>query len=87
MPASSCALARIFSVAFAIAAGAPADGRVEAVADAEAIGVRRHDLHVERGHAEVVGDELGVAGLLAVGAVVRLSTILPVGWTRRKTAR
>ena len=28
MPASSCALSRIFAVAFAIAAGAPADGLV-----------------------------------------------------------
>jgi hypothetical protein len=32
------------------------------VTDSEAIGVRRHDLDVEGGHAEVVGDELRVAG-------------------------
>ena len=42
--------------------------RVEAVADAEAVGVGGHDLDVERGDAELVGDELRVLGLAAVGA-------------------
>ena len=60
-PASSCALSRIFSVARVIAAGgAVRRGRVEAVPDAEPVGVGRHDLHVERRHAELVGDELRV---------------------------
>ena len=68
MPASSCPLSRILAVALAIAAGAPAGrARVVAVPDAEAVGVRRHDLDVERRDAELVGDELRVLRLLAVG--------------------
>ena len=51
-----------------IAAGVCADGRgVVAVAGAEPVVVGGDDLDVERGHAELGGDELRVAGLLAVG--------------------
>ena len=55
-------------MALAIAAARSAGGaRVEAVADAEPIGVGGHDLDVERGDAELGGDQLRVVGLPAVG--------------------
>ncbi len=41
--------------------------RVEAVTDAEPVGVRGHDLDVERRNAELGGHELRVLALLAVG--------------------
>jgi hypothetical protein len=41
--------------------------RVEAVADAEAIGVGGHDLDVQRRDAELVGHQPGVVGLAPVG--------------------
>ncbi len=68
MPASSCPFARIFSVALTIAAGrAIGRARVVAMTDAEPVGVRGHDLDVERGDAELAGDELCVLRLLPVG--------------------
>ena len=88
-PASSCALARIFAVALAIAAGdAVGRARVEAVAGAEAVGVGGHDLDVERRDAELRRRRARRSRpSLPSASVVRLSTILPVGWTRRNTAR
>ena len=66
--ASSRALARIFPVALWIAAGVCADRRgVVAVTGSEPVLVGRHDLDVERRDAELGGDELRVASLLAVG--------------------
>ena len=68
MPASSWALSRIFAVALEIAAGVPSDGLVlKPWPIAEAVGVGRHDLDVEGGDAELVGDELRVLRLAAVG--------------------
>src|SRR3954469_19524922 len=47
--------------------GAARRGGVVAVAVAEAVGVRGHDLDVERGDAELAADELRVLALVAVG--------------------
>ena len=54
---------------------------------AEAVQVGRHHLDVERRDPELVGDLAGVVALVPSDSVVRLSTILPVGCTRRNTAR
>ena len=87
-PASSCAFARILPPPTDDAAGgAGGRARVVAVTHAEAVGVGGDDLDVERRHAELVGDELAYCASLPSDSVVRLSTILPVGCTRRKTAR
>ena len=62
-------MARIFSVVLAIAAGVPPEGvSLNPWPDAEPVGVGRHHLHVERGHAELLGHLLGVLALPAVRA-------------------
>ena len=88
-PASSCALARILPVALAIAAGVPPDGLVlKPWPEPKRFSSAGHDLDVERRHAELVGRRAArSAPSLPSASVVRLSTILPVGWTRRNTAR
>ena len=57
------------------------------MAGAEAVGVGGDDLDIERGNAELIGHDLGVTASSPSDSVVRLSTILPVGCTRRNTAR
>ena len=55
-------------MALEIAAGVPSDGLVlKPWPVAEAVGVGGHDLDVEGGDAELVGDELRVLRLAAVG--------------------
>src|SRR5262245_31042116 len=88
MPASSCALSRIFAVALVIAAEVPSDGLVLKPWPLPKRSVSAGTTFTSSG-----GTPSSPATSWAYSAsrpsesVVRLSTILPVGCTRRNTAR
>ena len=88
IPASSCALSRIFAVALLIAAGVPSDGFV-----LKPWPVPKRSVSAGTTLTSSGGTPSSPATSFAYSAsrpsdsVVRLSTILPVGCTRRKTAR
>src|SRR4051794_25882309 len=87
-PARSCALARILPVALVIAAGVPSDGLV-----LKPCPVPKRFVSFGTTLTSSAGTPSSSATSCAYwssrpsGSVVRLSTILPVGGTRRKTAR
>src|SRR4029079_17312775 len=88
MPASSCALSRIFPVALLIAADAPSEGDV-----LKPWPWRKRSVSAGTTLTSSEGTPSSRATSAAYSpsrpseSVVRLSTILPVGWTRRNTAR
>src|SRR5579859_900632 len=87
-PASSRALARILPVAFSIAAGAPPDGAVLYPWPSPKRSVSAGTTFTSRaGTPSWSATSCAYCSSLPSASVVRLSTILPVGWTRRKTAR
>ena len=81
-------MARIFSVALAIAAVAPGDGVVLKPCPFPNRSVSAGTtLTSSAGTPSSSATSCAYCGSLPSASVVRLSTILPVGWTRRKTAR
>src|SRR3954447_14947267 len=88
IPASSRALARIFSLALLMAAGAPGDGWV-----LKPCPFPKRSVSAGLTFTSSAGTPSSSATSRAdscsfpSGSVVRLSTILPVGWTRRNAAR
>src|SRR5689334_16126345 len=88
IPASSCALSLIFAVALAIAAGAPPDGLVLKPWPLPKRSVSAGTtLTSSAGTPSSCATSWAYSGSCPSASVVRLSTILPVGCTRRKTAR
>src|SRR3954463_14766128 len=88
MPASRRAFARIFSVALLIAAGAPGDGDVLKPCPLPKRSVSAGlTFTSSAGTPSSSATSCAYSCSLPSGSVVRLSTIFPVGWTRRKTAR
>src|SRR3954468_4590140 len=88
MPASRRAFARIFSVALLIAAGAPGDGDVLKPCPLPKRSVSAGlTFTSSAGTPSSSATSCAYSCSLPSGSVVRLSTILPVGCTRRKTAR
>src|SRR4051794_24034397 len=88
MPASSCALSRIFPVALLIAAGAPSDGAVLKPWPLPKRSVSAGTtLTSSAGTPSSRATSCAYSPSRPSAAVVRLSTILPVGCTRRNTAR
>src|SRR5215204_404818 len=88
MPASSRPLSRILAVAFEIAAGVPPDGLVLKPWPSPKRSVSAGTtLTSSEGTPSSPATSCAYSPSLPSGSVVRLSTILPVGCTRRKTAR
>src|SRR3954452_11136822 len=88
MPASSCALSRIRAVAVEIAALAPSEGAVLKPWPSPKRSVSAGTtLTSSAGTPSSPATSCAYSGSLPSGSVVRLSTILPVGCTRRNTAR
>src|SRR3954452_22274394 len=88
MPASRRAFARIFSVALLIAAGAPGDGDVLKPCPWPKRSVSAGLTFTSSADTpSSSATSCAYSCSLPSGSVVRLSTIFPVGWTRRKTAR
>src|SRR4051794_22942587 len=86
--ARSCALARIFPVALAIAAGVPGDGLVlKPWPVPKRFSSAGTTFTSSGGTPSASATSAAYSGSLPSASVVRLSTILPVGCTRRKTAR
>src|SRR4051812_26513564 len=87
-PASSRALSRILPVALAIAAGVPSVGLVLKPWPTPNRSVSAGTTFTSRaGTPSSPATSCAYSGSLPSDSVVRLSTILPVGCTRRKTAR
>src|SRR3954451_1256689 len=88
MPASSRALARIFSLALLMAAGAPADGAVLNPCPFPKRSVSAgFTFTSSAGTPSSSATSCAYSCSLPSDSVVRLSTIFPVGWTRRNIAR
>src|SRR3954465_14532460 len=88
MPASSRPLSRIFAVALVIAAGAPADGLVLYPCPLPKRSVSAGTtLTSSAGTPSSRATSCAYSPSWPSASVVRLSTILPVGCTRRNTAR
>src|SRR3954447_6224793 len=88
IPASSRALARIFSLALLMAAGAPGDGWVLNPCPLPKRSVSAGlTFTSSAGTPSSSATSRAYSGSLPSDSVVRLSTIFPVGWTRRNTAR
>src|SRR5215207_9702719 len=88
MPASSRPLSRILAVAFEIAAGVPPDGLVLKPWPSPKRSVSAGTtLTSSEGTPSSPATSCAYSPSLPSGSVVRLSTILPVGCTRRNTAR
>src|SRR4051812_1627322 len=88
MPASSRALARIFSLALLMAAAAPADGAVLNPCPLPKRSVSAGlTFTSSAGTPSSSATSCAYSCSLPSDSVVRLSTIFPVGWTRRNTAR
>src|SRR5215217_6267331 len=88
MPASSWALSRILAVAVEMAALVPPDGAVLKPCPSPKRSVSAGTtLTSSAGTPSSLATSCAYSDSLPSGSVVRLSTILPVGWTRRNTAR
>src|SRR5215207_11764103 len=88
IPASSCALSRIFALALSIAAGVPADGLVLKPWPSPKRSVSAGTtLTSSGGTPSSLATSCAYSASLPSASVVSDSTILPVGCTRRKTAR
>src|SRR5215211_2557335 len=88
MPARSCALSRILAVALEIAAGVPGEGAVLKPWPSPKRSVSAGTtLTSSAGTPSSRATSLAYSASWPSGSVVRLSTILPVGCTRRNTAR
>src|SRR3954454_9263894 len=88
IPASSRPLSRIFSVVFAIAAGVPSDGAaLKPWPSPKRSASAGKTFTANAGTSGSPATSCAYSGSLPSSSVVRLSTILPVGCTRRKTAR
>src|SRR3954462_3139828 len=88
MPASSRALARIFSLALLMAAGAPGDGWVLNPCPLPKRSVSAGlTFTSSAGTPSSPATSCAYSSSLPSDSVVRLSTIFPVGWTRRNAAR
>ncbi len=81
-------MSRILSVAVAIAAGAPSDGLELKPCPTPKRSVSAGTTFTSSaGTPSSSATSWAYSGSLPSASVVRLSTILPVGWTRRNTAR
>src|SRR5436309_5179540 len=88
MPASRRPFSRILAVALAIAADAPSEGLVLKPCPTPKRSVSAGTtLTSSAGTPSSSATSCAYWGSLPSASVVRLSTILPVGWTRRNTAR
>src|SRR3954452_18785502 len=87
-PASRCALARIFSVALTIAADVPGDGLVlNPCPEPKRFSSAGTTFTSSAGTPSSPATSCAYSPSRPSASVVRLSTIFPVGWTRRNTAR
>src|SRR4051795_5130542 len=88
IPASSRPLSRIFSVVFAIAAGVPPDGAaLKPWPSPKRSASAGTTFTSSAGTPSCPATSCAYSGSLPSASVVSDSTILPVGCTRRKTAR